>query len=177
MNSKRSNPSSSEEESIEDSFLNRLSKEDKLKEAVAKELLKTGTVALEKFRNARRIVEERVVWLRIVLDVEEKGVPLVEVSVDDQLLGYINEEGDKVINEKIFTLECYKRGDGKWGRRKITVSPVRDSAAIYFPSIKRARFAPVPDNSNKDDSNKLTTVYIPIRRKRIFGIKIRSRLL
>ena len=163
---------SEQEESAADRLLDEISRNRKLQQVVAKEILKQGTAALEKYKKSRRIVEEGVLYLRLKLEVEENEKPLFEVKIDDLILGYINEpvESKTPNNEAIFKVECYKRGDSRWDRHTIQVSPIKEYANYYDKGKKTARFAPTPDNPDEP-----VTVYIPIRWKRRFGlIKIRK---
>ncbi len=163
---------SEQEESAADRLLDEISRNQKLQQVVAKEMLKQGTAALEKYKKSRRIVEDGILYLRLILEVEENDNPLFEVKIDDLILGYINDPvgSQKENNEATFKVECYKRGDGRWDRHTIQVSPIKGYSKYYDKGKKTARFAPTPDNPDEP-----VTVYIPVRRKRHFGlIKVRK---
>jgi hypothetical protein len=130
-----------------------------IKEAAINVAIKEGTYAIKKYKKTRGIVEEGILYLHIILDINDKYHPLVEVQVDDLLLGYINEK--KKTNEETFKVECYKRGSGKWDKHTVRVTPIGNHSIYFKPGCRTSRFAPTPKNSKKS-----VTVHIPIKHRR-----------
>lgn len=163
-NEKVANGQKVEQQSMGNEFLDDLVAQPKIQQALTKLAVKQGTVALQKYKHSRRIVEEGVLRLKLFLHVEDRGKPLSEVSVDDLILGYINQPRTPP-NEGTFKVECYKKGNGKWDEHTIQVAPIGDDARYFKMGKKTARFAPTPDNPDVP-----VAVYINIKRKRHFGL-------
>lgn len=142
----------------ERTILSDLLESEKVRDAALKIAVREGTIALDKYKKSRQIVEEGVLRLRLILDVEDDYFPLIEVKFDDLHVGYINDKRQS--NKGKFKVESYKRGTGKWDKIKVRATPVRRWERYFREGTKTARFAPTPE-----DAAKPVTVYIPVRRR------------
>ena len=121
------------------------------KKEIIEEAVSIGTIAKKKYEESKKIVEEATVDLEIILNVDGGETPCVEVCVNDTHVGYINLRGSKGVikgekNRKTFDIEVYKRGNGKWDKKVIKVTPMNcggeNYANVYRSARKRTRYAP-----------------------------------
>mgnify|MGYP003387393017 CR=1 FL=1 len=123
--------------------------------------------AKKKYEKSKLIVEEGELALNVILNVEGEGFPHVEVSINGELLGYINDPDEQGGNNcGKFVIECYKRGSSNWDKKTVNIIPVMSSASLYKKSKVTKRLG------GSASTEKSINIYIPVALQRAwYGLK------
>lgn len=149
-----------DEKDAEKSALDRIIASGDPKNQVLAELAK---ITQEKYRKANKgqIVEKGTIELRIQLDMPTGGFPVVEVTINDSPLGYINDEDET--NSGIFTTPCYQRGDSTWDVQTLIIKPVGKWAKLLRRYKRKMRLRPHAEQSALPPSGETGTGSGPLK--------------